>query len=100
MPEANFGYSTRWLTALTVATEAFGADREYIRLQLAKQQIEARPVWKPLHLQPVFSECECIGGEVGEDLFMRGLCLPSGSNLTDEDLERVISVITATYSTT
>lgn len=100
MPEANFGYSTRWLTALTVATEAFGADREYIRLQLAKEQIEARPVWKPLHLQPVFSECECIGGEVGEDLFMRGLCLPSGSNLTDEDLERVISVITATYSTT
>lgn len=100
MPEANFGYSTRWLTALTVATEAFGADREYIRLQLAKQQIEARPVWKPLHLQPVFSECECIGGEVGEDLFVRGLCLPSGSNLTDEDLERVISVIKAIYSTT
>lgn len=100
MPEANFGHSTRWLTALTVATEAFGADREYIRLQLAKEQIEARPVWKPLHLQPVFSECECIGGEVGEDLFMRGLCLPSGSNLTDEDLERVISVIKAIYSTT
>ena len=100
MPEANFGHSTRWLTALTVAPEAFGADREYIRLQLAKQQIEARPVWKPLHLQPVFSECECIGGEVGEDLFVRGLCLPSGSNLTDEDLERVISVITAIYSTT
>ncbi|MFM5889684.1 MAG: DegT/DnrJ/EryC1/StrS family aminotransferase [Dolichospermum sp.] len=100
MPEANFGYSTRWLTALTVATEAFGADREYIRLQLAQQQIEARPVWKPLHLQPVFSECECIGGEVGEDLFVRGLCLPSGSNLTDEDLERVISAIKAIYSTT
>ncbi|MFN9597457.1 MAG: DegT/DnrJ/EryC1/StrS family aminotransferase [Dolichospermum sp.] len=100
MPEANFGHSTRWLTALTVATEAFGADREYIRLQLAKEQIEARPVWKPLHLQPVFSECECIGGEVGEDLFVRGLCLPSGSNLTDEDLERVISVIKAIYSTT
>jgi len=100
MPEANFGHSTRWLTALTVATEAFGADREYIRLQLAKQQIEARPVWKPLHLQPVFSECECIGGEVGEDLFVRGLCLPSGSNLTDEDLERVIAVIKAIYSKT
>lgn len=100
MPEANFGHSTRWLTALTVAPEAFGADREYIRLQLAKQQIEARPVWKPLHLQPVFSECECIGGEVGEDLFVRGLCLPSGSNLTEEDLERVISVIKAIYSTT
>lgn len=100
MPEANFGRSTRWLTALTITPEAFGADREYIRLQLAQQQIEARPVWKPLHLQPVFSECECIGGEVSEYLFLHGLCLPSGSNLTDEDLTRVINAITAIYSTT
>ncbi|MEI6442539.1 MAG: aminotransferase class I/II-fold pyridoxal phosphate-dependent enzyme [Nostocales cyanobacterium ELA583] len=100
MPEANFGHSTRWLTALTITPEAFGADREYIRIQLAKQQIEARPVWKPLHLQPVFSECECIGGEVAKDLFVHGLCLPSGSNLTDEDLARVIDAIKAIYSTT
>jgi dTDP-4-amino-4,6-dideoxygalactose transaminase len=100
MPEANFGHSTRWLTTLTIAPEAFGANREYIRLQLAKQQIEARPVWKPLHLQPVFSECECIGGEVAEDLFVRGLCLPSGSNLTSEDLARVIHTIKAISSIT
>ncbi|MDM3844563.1 MAG: aminotransferase class I/II-fold pyridoxal phosphate-dependent enzyme [Aphanizomenon gracile PMC649.10] len=100
MPEANFGHSTRWLTALTITPEAFGADREYIRIQLAKQQIEARPVWKPLHLQPVFSECECIGGEVAENLFLHGLCLPSGSNLTEENLARVINAITAIYSTT
>jgi pyridoxal phosphate-dependent aminotransferase EpsN len=100
MPEANFGYSTRWLTALTIAPAAFGANREYIRLQLAQEQIEARPVWKPLHLQPVFSECECIGGEVAKDLFVHGLCLPSGSNLTDEDLARVIDAIKAIYSTT
>ena len=100
MPEANFGHSTRWLTTLTIAPEAFGADREYIRLQLAQQQIEARPVWKPLHLQPVFSECEYIGGEVSKDLFIRGLCLPSGSNLTKEDLERVIDNIQALCSTT
>ena len=93
MPEADFGYSTRWLTALTITPEAFGADREYIRIQLTKQQIEARPVWKPLHLQPVFSEYECIGGEVAENLFLHGLCLPSGSNLTDEDLARVINAI-------
>ncbi|NJR14311.1 MAG: aminotransferase class I/II-fold pyridoxal phosphate-dependent enzyme [Calothrix sp. CSU_2_0] len=90
MPEANFGTSTRWLTCLTIDSEAFGCDREQIRLALAEQQIETRPVWKPLHMQPVFAECEFIGGEVGADLFTSGLCLPSGSNLTDEELERVI----------
>ncbi|BAZ86752.1 aminotransferase class I/II-fold pyridoxal phosphate-dependent enzyme [Dolichospermum compactum] len=99
MPEANFGHSTRWLTALTITPAAFGADREYIRIQLAKQQIETRPAWKPLHLQPVFSEYEFIGGEVAENLFLHGLCLPSGSNLNDEDLVRVINAIKAIYST-
>jgi dTDP-4-amino-4,6-dideoxygalactose transaminase len=94
MPEAAFGRATRWLTCLTIDPAAFGADREKVRIELAKQQIEARPVWKPLHLQPVFDGCECIGGAVAEDLFERGLCLPSGSNLTLEDLERVIQAIT------
>lgn len=98
MPEANFGIATRWLTCLTIDAETFGADREFIRFQLAQQQIEARPVWKPLHLQPIFSECECIAGEISEDLFTRGLCLPSGSNLTEEDLVRVIDAIKAIYS--
>ncbi|MBD2212376.1 DegT/DnrJ/EryC1/StrS family aminotransferase [Nostoc linckia FACHB-104] len=93
MPEVGFGQATRWLTCLTIDPKAFGADREQIRLALAEQQIESRPVWKPLHLQPVFANCECIGGTVSEDLFTRGLCLPSGSNLTDADLERVISAI-------
>ena len=90
MPEAEFGRATRWLTCLTVNPQAFGADREEIRLGLAERKIESRPVWKPLHMQPVFAECESIGGEVASDLFTRGLCLPSGSNLTNEDLERVI----------
>ncbi len=93
MPEATFGRATRWLTCLTIDPKAFGCDREQVRLALADQQIEARPVWKPLHLQPVFAGCECIGGEVAESLFATGLCLPSGSNLTPEDLEKVISVI-------
>ncbi|MBE9050168.1 DegT/DnrJ/EryC1/StrS family aminotransferase [Nostocales cyanobacterium LEGE 11386] len=93
MPEADYGQATRWLTCLTIDAEAFGANREQIRIALAAKQIETRPVWKPLHLQPVFAECECIGGAVAEDLFVHGLCLPSGSNLTDEDLERVISGI-------
>ncbi|MEC4813704.1 MAG: DegT/DnrJ/EryC1/StrS family aminotransferase [Scytonema sp. PMC 1069.18] len=98
MPEATFGRATRWLTCLTIDPAAFGANREQIRIALAEQQIETRPVWKPLHLQPVFADCECIRGEVAQDLFTRGLCLPSGSNLTNEDLERVISAIVAVHN--
>ncbi len=97
MPEAAFGRATRWLTCLTVDADTFGVDREQIRVALAQQQIEVRPVWKPLHLQPVFSGCECVGGAIAEDLFNRGLCLPSGSNLTSEDLERVIHAIAALH---
>lgn len=93
MPEAPFGRASHWLTCLTIDPTAFGCDREQVRLALAEEQIEARPVWKPLHLQPVFAGCECIDGEVAESLFETGLCLPSGSNLTLEDLERVILVI-------
>jgi len=97
MPEAAYGHSTRWLTCLTVNPNQFGCDRETLRLALAANHIESRPVWKPLHLQPVFSNCETIGGQVAEDLFIHGLCLPSGSNLTNADLERVIAVIQAQY---
>jgi pyridoxal phosphate-dependent aminotransferase EpsN len=93
MPEASFGRATRWLTCLTIDSATFGADREQVRIALANKQIEARPVWKPLHLQPVFAECESIGGAIAQDLFEHGLCLPSGSNLTSEDLERVIQAI-------
>ena len=100
MPEAAWGLSTRWLTCLTIDPTAFGADREQVRLALAEAQIEARPVWKPLHLQPIFQDYECFGGEVSEDLFDRGLCLPSGSNLTDEELDRVIQAILKVRSAT
>ena len=93
MPEADYGKATRWLTCLTIDPEKFGMDREAVRLALAEKQIEARPVWKPLHLQPVFADCETIGGQVSEQLFNQGLCLPSGSNLSPEDLERVINAI-------
>jgi dTDP-4-amino-4,6-dideoxygalactose transaminase len=94
MPEAPWGSATRWLTCLTIDPTAFGADRERVRLALGEAQIEARPVWKPLHMQPIFQDSECFGGEVAEDLFERGLCLPSGSNLSDEDLNCVIEEIT------
>ncbi len=97
MPEAAYGKCTHWLSCLTIDPEAFGVDRERIRLALLEQQIETRPVWKPLHLQPVFADCECIGGKVAEDLFARGLCLPSGSNLSDVDLARVCCAIEKLY---
>jgi len=97
MPEASYGESTHWLTCLTIDPLASGSNREQVRLALAQEQIETRPVWKPLHLQPVFSDCECIGGSVSEDLFERGLCLPSGSNLTSNDLERVIQAFRKNY---
>ena len=93
MPEAAYGRSTRWLTCMTVDPATFGTDREQIRLALEAENIEARPVWKPMHLQPVFRDCRVRGGEVSAGLFERGLCLPSGSNLTDEDRERVINVV-------
>ena len=93
MPEAYYGRSTRWLTCLTVDPEAFGADRDVIRLALEDQNIEARPVWKPMHLQPVFEECEVYGGEVSDRLFDKGLCLPSGSALTESDLTRIVELV-------
>jgi dTDP-4-amino-4,6-dideoxygalactose transaminase len=93
MPEAPWNRCTRWLTCILVDPAAFGADREEIRLALEAENIEARPVWKPMHLQPVFAACDRFGGEVAEDLFNRGLCLPSGSNLSESDLERVVEVV-------
>ena len=90
MPEAEFGRCTRWLTCLTVDPKLAGTDREKIRLALGEQNIEARPVWKPMHLQPIFKGCRCYGGDVSVRLFEQGLCLPSGSNLTTADLERVV----------
>lgn len=93
MPEAPWGTHSRWLTCLTIDPAEYGADREAVRFALEAENIEARPVWKPMHLQPVFAEYERAGGAVAEDLFTRGLCLPSGSNLTPNDLERVVSAI-------
>jgi pyridoxal phosphate-dependent aminotransferase EpsN len=92
-PEAPWGRHSRWLTCLTIDPAAFGADREAVRLALEAENIESRPFWKPLHLQPVFAECEAVGGGVAESLFDRGLCLPSGSSLTENERERVIETV-------
>jgi len=100
MPEAPWGRCTRWLTCLTIDPTAFGATREDVRLALEAEDIEARPVWKPMHLQPVFEGCRVHGGEVAAGLFERGLCLPSGSNLTEADRVRVIETVRGCCSET
>ena len=82
-------FSNRWLTTVIIDPEVAGVDRETVRLALEKENIETRPLWKPMHLQPVFSECPAFVNGVSENLFEKGLCLPSGSNMTDEDRERV-----------
>ena len=91
MPEAAYGRSNGWLTCVTIDPALFGADREAVRLFLESRNIESRPVWKPMHLQPVFRQAAVGGGSVAEKLFETGLCLPSGSSLTAEDQQRVIS---------
>jgi len=97
MPEAAWGTHTRWLTCLTVDPEAAGVTREDVRLALEADDVEARPVWKPMHLQPVYAEFEAVGGAVAADLFDRGLCLPSGSAMTDADVERVVRGVRAVF---
>jgi pyridoxal phosphate-dependent aminotransferase EpsN len=93
MPEAAHGRSTFWLTSLTIDPARFGATSEEVRVALNAVDIEARPVWKPMHLQPVFGDYRLCGGAVSTDLFERGICLPSGSNLTDEDRARVVDAV-------
>lgn len=110
MPEAPYGRSNRWLTVVLITPEIFGADRETVRLALEGENIESRPVWKPMHMQPVFqiegneveSRSPCgkkrynarvVDVGVAEDLFNRGLCLPSGTKMDESDLDRVIDVI-------
>lgn len=96
-PEAEWGRHTRWLTCMTVNPAKGGSDRETIRTHLESLNIEARPVWKPMHLQPLYSGYEIIGGEVADELFEFGLCIPSGSNLEDEDRDRVVAAIRSCF---
>ncbi len=95
MPEVEFGRSNRWLTYLTIEPSKSGFSREVVRLALEAENIESRPVWKPLRLQPVFQDCPYYGSGVAEELFDKGICLPSGSSLTREDMQRVVNVFSA-----
>jgi len=93
MPVADYGEPNYWLTCILIDPAEFGADREVIRLALEAENIESRPTWKPLHLQPVFADAQVVGGSVSAGIFDQGLCLPSGSSLTDSDIERIVHTI-------
>lgn len=89
-PNADF-FSNHWLTCILIdPKKTNGVTREDIRLALEAENIESRPLWKPMHLQPVFKDCPFYGNDVSNELFKNGLCLPSGSNLTDEDKNRIL----------
>ncbi|MBE4947654.1 DegT/DnrJ/EryC1/StrS family aminotransferase [Chryseobacterium culicis] len=91
-PDSDF-YSNHWLSAVIVDPEITGKNREGLRLAFLEDNIESRPLWKPMHLQPVFESAPYYGGNIAEKLFDNGLCLPSGSNLSDDDRERITKVI-------
>jgi dTDP-4-amino-4,6-dideoxygalactose transaminase len=91
MPEAPFGRSTRWLTCLLLDPRVHAISPAALCAALAAARIEARPMWKPMHQQPVFAACRVRGGAVADDIFRRGLCLPSGSSLSRYDLQRVVA---------
>jgi dTDP-4-amino-4,6-dideoxygalactose transaminase len=93
LPEASYGRSNCWLTCILIDPKEFGASTEEIRIHLESQNVEARPVWKPMHMQPAFSDCRKRGGDVSVGLFEHGLCLPSGSNLNPSERELVVELI-------
>ncbi len=90
MPETEGHRSTRWLTALTIDPKICGVNKDEVIKTLSEHQIESRPLWKPMHLQPVFKGCGYHGSGFDESLFLSGICLPSGSDLTDTEQEEVI----------
>ena len=93
MPEPDGLRSTRWLTALTIDPKVMGVTREDIRLMLLENQIEARPLWKPMHMQPLYKDAAYHGSGVDEKLFSNGLCLPSGSDMSADEQDEVIGLI-------
>ncbi|SEF88732.1 DegT/DnrJ/EryC1/StrS family aminotransferase [Sphingobacterium lactis] len=91
-PNADY-FSNHWLSAITIDPQSAGINREDLRLGLQNVNIESRPLWKPMHMQPIFSNSPYYGNNICEDLFEKGLCLPSGSNLTNDDRDRISDAI-------
>lgn len=99
LDDLNGHFSNRWLSTILVHPEKTnGVTREVLRIALEKANIESRPLWKPMHQQPVFADCPYYGNGVSDALFEKGLCLPSGSNISDEDLVRVTEVIKGCFA--
>lgn len=94
-PNTDFN-SNHWLTCIIVNRDVVGFSREDIRMKMEEKDIETRPLWKPMHLQPVFAGTPYYGEDTAEKLFENGLCLPSGSSLSDEDIQRVADVVRET----
>ncbi len=95
MPEPDWARATRWLTAIRIDPAAFGADREAVRKALLAREIESRPLWKPMNLQPIFAGARHVGRGLDAALFADGLCLPSGSDMTDAEQDEVIATVIA-----
>jgi dTDP-4-amino-4,6-dideoxygalactose transaminase len=93
MPEPGYSYSTRWLTCLTIDPDISGTNRDVVIQELEEHNIESRPTWKPMHMQPLYKHCQVIGGSVSKRLFEQGLCLPSGTAMTDDDVCRVVEIV-------
>jgi pyridoxal phosphate-dependent aminotransferase EpsN len=95
MPQAPHSVSTNWLSCFLIDGRKFGCSRDTLIRRLDAANIESRPVWKPMHLQRLFADCECCGGQVAEALYQGGICLPSSSSLSAEDQMRVINCVRA-----
>ncbi len=95
MPQTPLGVSTNWLSCFLIDARDFGCSRDALICKLDEAEIESRPVWKPMHLQALYAGCERFGGTVAEDLFRRGICLPSSSNLSLDDQAYVIDRVRA-----
>jgi len=93
MPQVAYGLHTNWLSCFLVNEARFGASRDDILRALAAENVEGRPVWKPMHLQPLYERCERYGGQVSADLYFRGICLPSSSSLSRDDQNVVIRIV-------
>jgi pyridoxal phosphate-dependent aminotransferase EpsN len=99
MPQAPYGLHTNWLSCFLIDERELGISRDALIGRLDEANMEARPVWKPMHLQPLYAGCEVHGGAVAEDLFRRGICLPSSSSLSGEEQLHVINTVRAVART-
>ena len=96
MPQASYGLHTNWLSCFLIEEKKFGCSRDALIRALDEANVESRPIWKPMHLQPLYTGCERYGGEVAVDLFRRGICLPSSSSLTEQEQLHVVNTVRRT----